>query len=258
MNDSSMVVHSVGKALTILEALSKAEEMGVSELSRELGLGKATIYRILTTLRFHGYVEQTSTEKYKLNFRLFEIGNRVVNRIGIRKTAHPYLEQLAAATKETVNLAVLDNYTVMYIDRIESREQLRLGLDVGTRFPAFCTGLGFAILAFKSPDAVDSLLEQTVQAGQFVKHTERTVNDLGFIKQQLAMIKEQGYSLDDEYYLPGIRCLAAPVFNHFGQVKAAISVSGPVMRMTDDTIAALIPMIKDTAQRISAQLGYSG
>ena len=258
MNDSSMVVHSVGKALTILEALSKAEEMGVSELSRELGLGKATIYRLLTTLRLHGYVEQTASEKYKLNFKLFEIGNRVVNKIGIRKTAHPYLEQLAAATGETVNLAVLDNNTVMYIDRIESREPLRMGLDVGTRFPVFCTGLGFAMLAFMSPAVVDNLLEQTIQTGQFIKHTEHTVNDVSFIKQQLAMSKEQGYSLDDEYYLPGIRCLAAPVFNHSGQVKAAISVAGPAMRMTDDVIITFIPIIKDIAHRISAELGYSG
>ncbi len=258
MNDSSMVVHSVEKALTILETLSRVEEMGVSELSRELGLGKATVYRLLTTLRLHGYVEQTASEKYKLNFKLFEIGNRVVNKIGIRKTAHPYLEQMAAVTKETVNLAVLDNYTVMYIDRIESREPLRIGLDVGTRFPAFCTALGLVMLAFMSPAAVDRLLDQTLQAGQFTKHTPNTVTDLSVIKQQLTIIREQGYSIDDEYYLPGIRGLAAPIFDHSGKVRAAISVAGPAIRITDEVIANFFPLVKESARNISVLLGHSG
>jgi IclR family KDG regulon transcriptional repressor len=258
MIDSTNTVHSVEKALVILETLSRVEEMGISELSRELGLGKATIYRIITTLRIHGYVEQTATEKYKLNFKLFEIGNRVVNQIGIRKTARPFLEQLAVATKETVNLAVLDYYTVIYIDRIESREPLRIGLDVGTRFPAFCTALGLSMLAYMNLAEVDNLLEQTIQNGLFIKHTENPVIDLHAVKKQLLTIREQGYSLDDEYYLSGIRGVAAPIFNHAGQIKAAISVAGPAVRMTDEVMAKFVPKVKVTARDISVRLGYSG
>lgn len=258
MTGSAIAVHSVEKALIILETLSRVEEMGISELSRELGLGKATIYRIITTLRIHGYVEQTASEKYKLNFKLFEIGNRVVNQIGIRKTARPFLEHLALATRETVNLAVLDYYSVIYIDRIESREPLRIGLDVGTRFPAFCTALGLAILAYLNPVEVDNLLAQTVQAGLFIKHTENTVIDLRTVKEQLVTIRQQGYSLDNEYYLSGIRGVAAPLFNHSGKIKAAISVAGPAVRMTDEVVAAFIPQVKAVAKDISLRFGYSG
>lgn len=257
MNDSTTIIHSVEKALVILEELSRVEQIGISDLSRELGIGKATIYRILNTLREHGYVEQTVSEKYKLNFKLFELGNRIVNQIGIRKTVRPYLEQLAAATKETVNLAVLEHGTVIYIDRIESREPLRIGLDVGTRFPAFCTALGLAIIAHLNPAEVDSLLSQAEQESQVIKYTNNTIVDIASIKSQLAVIKERGYSVDDEYYLQGIRCVAAPIFNHFGTTKAAISIVGPTIRMTDKIVSEFIPILKETAKIISMRLGYS-
>jgi len=257
MNDSATIIHSVEKALVILEALSRAEEIGISELNRELGLGKATIYRILNTLRTHGYVEQTASEKYKLNFKLFELGNRIVNQIGIRKTVHPYLEQLAAATKETVNLAVLEHDTVIYIDRIESREPLRIGLDVGTRFPAFCTALGLAILAYLNPVEVDNLLFQAEQERQVIKYTNNTIVDIAYIKNQLAVIRDRGYSVDNEYYLQGIRAVASPIFNHSGSIKAAISIAGPTIRMTDKIVSEFIPILKETTKSVSMRLGYS-
>lgn len=232
--------------------------MGISELSRELGWGKGTVHRIITTLRIHGYVEQTASEKYKLSFKLFELGNRMVNHIGIRKTARPYLEQLAGATKETVNLAVLDFNQVIYIDRIESREPLRMGLDIGTRFPAYCTALGLAILAYLDTETLNALLAESGRQGQFLKYTDKTVVDLSVIRDQLAVVRNRGYSIDDEYYLPGIRGVAAPVFNHSRAVKAAISVAGPSLRLSDAVMAEFVPLIKATANSISVQLGYSG
>ncbi|QDR79174.1 IclR family transcriptional regulator [Sporomusa termitida] len=258
MSESVTAVHSVEKSLKILETLSRVEAMGISELSRELGWGKGTVHRIITTLRIHGYVEQTANEKYKLSFKLFELGNRMVNHIGIRKTAHPYLEQLAGITNETVNLAVLDFNQVIYIDRIESREPLRMGLDVGTRFPAYCTALGLAILAYLDTEKLNALLAEFERQGQFLKYTDKTVVELPLIREQLATVRQRGYSIDDEYYLPGIRGVAAPVFNHSGTVKAAISVAGPAIRMTEAVMAEFMPVVKETANRISVQLGYSG
>lgn len=104
--------------------MSRDEEIGITDLSRELSLSGATIYRLITTLRLHRYVEQVKGDKYKLTFKIFELGSKIVNRLGICKTAYPYLEELAAATKETVNLAALEANNVCYIDRIESREPL--------------------------------------------------------------------------------------------------------------------------------------
>lgn len=256
MNDSTTIVHSIEKAFIILEALSRVEEIGVSELSREIGLGKATIYRILTTLRVLGYVEQTNTEKYKPSFKVFELGNRMVNQIGVRKIARPFMEKLAVLSKETVNLAVLDGYSVIYIDRIESPEPLRLGMEVGARFPAFCTALGLSLLAFINFNEANHLLAQAEQDGQFIKYTDNTIIDLNHIKKQLEIIREQGYSIDNEYYKKGIRGIAAPIFNHSGRLRAALSVAGPSIRVTDEVLSELIPIIKETAKSISTQLGY--
>lgn len=255
--DFSDVVHSVDRALSIIEALSQVEEMGITELSRELGLGKATVYRIITTLRLRGYIEQTATEKYRLNLKVFELGNKVVNRLGIRKIAYPYLEKLALISKETVNLAVLEGANVYYIDRIESREPLRIQLDIGKRFPAYCTGLGRVLLAYHEPSEVAQLLGELRSSGEIQKYTNKTIVDTELLQMELGKIKEQGFAFDDEQYLPGIRCVAAPVFKHTGKVAAAISVAGPTVRMTNKVVAQLIPLVRETAIGISARLGCS-
>ena len=249
-------VHSVDKALSILEALSRVDSIGISELNRELGFGKGTIYRLITTLRIHGYVEQTETQKYRMSLKLFEMGNKVVNRLGIRKVANPYLEQIAIATNETVNLAVLDGIEVIYIDRIESLEPLRIGLEVGTRFPAYCTGLGRTLLASCDPVKMQSLLLQIENKGQMIQHTKQTLTDLEALEKQLQIIRKQGYCFDDEEYIPGIRCLSAPIFNYTGKVVAAISIAGPTVRLTNDVISNFIIILKTNAKNISNRLGY--
>ncbi|MBP1764368.1 MAG: kdgR 2 [Firmicutes bacterium] len=255
MSDSHAVLQSVEKALVILEALTHVEEIGVTELSREFGLNKATIYRILTTLRKQGYVEQTASEKYRLNFKLFEMGNRMVNQIGIRKTVRPYLEQVAAATRETVNLAVLEHYSVIYIDRIESREPLRIGLDIGARFPAHCTALGLVILAYLNPLEVDALLVAAERDETITKYTENSLSTFTDIKNDLKVVRDQGYSIDNGYYLQGIRAIGAPIFNHTGRIRASISIAAPAIRLTDSVLSEFIPLIKEAARNISLKLG---
>ena len=256
MNLFNEAVRSVERALTVIEALSREKEMGVTELSKELGLSKSTIYRLIMTLRLHGYVEQIKGEKYKLTFKMFELGSRIVNRLGIRQTAYPYLKELAAISKETVNLGALEENNVCYIDRIESREPLRLGLDIGSCFPAHCTALGRTLLAYQTPDEMDSFLLKAKQEGQMQLYTSETLTNMDLIKEELHKIREQGYAIEAEQYLSGIRCIAAPIFNHTGKVVASVSVAGPSVRLTDECIKYVIPALKKTASSISAVLGY--
>lgn len=256
MNQFDETVRSVERALSIIEALSRDEEMGISDLSRELGLNKATVYRLITTLRLHGYVEQVRRDKYKLTFKMFELGSRVVNRLGIRKTAFPYLEQLAEITKETINLAALEENNVCYLDRIESREPLRLGMDIGSRFPAHCTALGRVLLAYHDPAERDSFLLKSEREGQIQKYTSTTLTDMELIKKELHTIREQGYAIETEQYIPGIRCIAAPIFNHTDKTVAAVSVAGPTVRVTDEVAKKIIPVLKKVTGNISARLGY--
>lgn len=249
-------VRSVERALNIIEALNRDEEMGITDLSKELNLNKATIYRLVTTLRLQGYVEQGKGDKYKLTFKLFELGSKIVNRLGIHKTASPYLEELAAATKETVNIAALEGNNVYYLDRIESREPLRLGMDIGSRFPAHCTALGRILLAYLEPVEINDLLLKAGREGQIQQYTSNTLTDVGLIKKELQKIRRQGYAIETEQYLSGIRCIGAPIFNHIGKVVAAVSVAGPIVRVTDEFAREVIPSLKKTASNISLRLGY--
>lgn len=251
-------VRSVERALNIIEALSREEEMGISELSRELALNKATIYRLTTTLRLHGYVEQVKGDKYKLTFKIFELGSKVVNRLGIRKTAYPYLEELAASTKETVNLAALEENNVCYIDRVESREPLRLGMDIGSRFPAHCTALGRVLLAYLDPAEINCILLKAEREGQIQRYTSDSLTDMELLKEELHKIRGQGYAIETEQYLPGIRCIAAPIFNHAGKAVAAVSVAGPTVRVNDEFVSEVIPVLRKSTGNISVRLGYKG
>ena len=257
MELTNNTVHSVDKALAILDILSCVDEIGISELNRQLGFGKGTIYRLLTTLRVNGFVEQTETEKYRASLKLFEMGNKVVSRLGIRKIVNPYLEQIARDSKETVNLAILDGAEVIYIDRIESLEPLRYGLEVGTRLPVYCSGLGLSILAHKTPIEVDNLLHDIVKEGRLLPLTEKTITAPQILKKRLQTIREQGYAVDDEEYARGLVCVAVPVFNFTGKVVAAVSIAGPKFRLTDKVISEFILLLKKGARDISRRLGYN-
>ena len=249
-------VHSVDKALAILEALNRVGEIGISALDREFGFGKGTIYRLITTLRINGYVEQTETGKYKTTLKLFEMGNKDIKRLGIREVVHPYLEQMASDTKETINLAVLDDIYIIFIDRIESVEPLRMGLELGACFPAFCTALGRTMLAYRTTDEIQRILDETKNKGQMIHRTKNTIIDQETLKEHLQVIKEQGYCLDDENCITGIRAVAAPIFNYSGKVVAAVSIAGPALRLKEEVISNFITIVKTNAEKISIKLGY--
>ncbi|KKM11404.1 hypothetical protein SY88_09260 [Clostridiales bacterium PH28_bin88] len=245
-------VQSIERAFAVLEALCREEELGITQLSHSLGMGKSTVFRLLSTLELMGLVRQGNSGKYSVTLKLFEMGSQVVNRTGIRKMAAPYLEKLFASCNETVNLAVLDNHEVIYIERWESREPLRIGLDVGKRVPAYCSGLGKAILANLSVEE----LERVLKATTFRRYTPNTITDPFLLRHELARVKEQGYAIDNAEYFEGIFCLGSPVFSHLGRVVAAISIAAPGVRMTGNTLQSLIPRVRETAGKISEQLGY--
>ncbi|WP_371367842.1 Transcriptional regulator KdgR [Sporomusa rhizae] len=257
MNSKNNTVNSVDKALAVLEALGRFGEIGISDLHRELGFGKGTIHRLITTLRVNGYVEQTETEKYRMSLKLFEMGSKVVNRLGIREVAKPYMEQLAMATKETINLGIVDCEEVMYLDRIESPEPLRMGLEVGTRVPIYCSGLGLAIISNYTPAEINNLLTSIVNKGRMTQCTENTVTDPEILKKRLQVFKEQGYSFEDEEIVIGLRCVAAPVFNFTGKVVAAVSIASPKVRLTDKALPEFVTLLKEVTKDISSRLGYN-
>ncbi len=251
----SSLIQSVDRALQILETFSREKkELGVTELSNILGLHKSTTFGLLATLENRGFVDQNiSTGKYKLGLKLFELGNLVKDSMELRAIAYPILKELVDKYEETVHLVVHDKGEVVYIDKIDSNSAININSYVGKRNPMYCTGVGKCLLAYMDAEYVENILSSELKA-----YTANTIVDPEKIKDELVNARLNGYCFDNEEIEEGLRCIAAPIKNHLGQVIAAISVSGPSMRMTDQKFDLLIEPVKETTLKISRQLGYRG
>jgi DNA-binding IclR family transcriptional regulator len=247
------LVQSVKRALSILETLAQNRaDLGVSDLGRALGLSKSTVHRLLATLEEGGYVQSSSPGRYALGIKAFEVGSAVLNRMGLRKVALGPMQELADLTKETVNLALLDGLEIVYIDRIECSEPLRMDLQVGRRVPTHCSALGKAILAFLDPQESRDIMRRL----SFSRYTARTIIDSEALRRELPVIREQGYSVDDEEYIEGIRCVAAPLFDYHSRPVAALSVAGPSVRLTPGRIESVAQVLVTATRSISRGLGF--
>lgn len=248
-------VQALVRALDIIEAISdRGGELSISEISKATNLGKSTVHRLLKTLSDEGYIKQNKDNgKYLFTLKLFEIGCRIANTLDVKKIALPYIKELALVTKETVNLGVLDKNEILYVEKIETEELLRIELKVGGRVPVFCSGLGKVILAYLDDGERDKFLSSLT----FQRYTDKTITDKVMYNEHLDKIKSQGYALDDEEYIPGLRCIAAPIFHHSGKIHAAVSIAGPTVRLTNERIETLYPLIVKTADNISRNLGFT-
>ncbi len=249
------VLLTLERAFSVLEELARHREIGVCSLAKTLGFSRTSTHRILATLKKLGYVSQDSESgKYRLALRLFELGSRVVERLGLKEQASFAMKMLALKYNETVNLALLDGTEIVYIDKIESSEPLRMGLRVGTRVPAHCSALGKALLAQLPSEDLDRYLEHA----QLKRYTPSTIVSASDLKHELERIRAQGFSFDNEEYILGIRCVAAPIYNHRSEAVAAVSIAGPSMRLDLQRIYGEVARdVIQCARHISAALGYS-
>lgn len=246
-------VQSVDRALTILEILKENPRgFGVTEVANRLQVSKSTVHRLLMSLFKKGLVRQDKeTEKYTLGLRLIEFGQTVSDNLDIRKLASPYLHHLAEVTKETAHLVVLDQQEIVYIDKIESTQTIRMFSQIGKRAPLHCTGVGKAILAHLSEqEAVD-----IIDGKGLPKFTDRTITDKETMMNHLKEIRERGYSIDNEEHENGIKCAAAPILNFNGKVVAGVSVAGPIMRISDEKLYRIAAEVLKVSKEISRLLG---
>ena len=248
-----MRLSSVANSIRLTKAFSENEfEMGISALAAKLGLAKSTVHRLATTLVEYDILEQNRENgKYRLGLALFELGTLVRRKMDVMSEAQGQIHALADLTGETVQLAILDHLSVLYIRIRESRQAVRLSSGLGSRAPAHCTSVGKALHAFQPPEVV----RQVIDNGQ-KRYTENTITEPTLLLKELADVRQKGYALDDEEIEPGLRCIAAPIRDHTGQVVAAISVAAPVQRMTKKSVQATIPSVQSSAEAISRRLGY--
>lgn len=249
----SQPVRAVVKVMSILEMLAEYDSCGVTELAESVNMNKSTVYRFLNTLRQIGYVRQhADNEQYSLSLRLFELGSQVVTRMDIWDEAHAVMNHLGEETGETIHLATLDDDQLVYLRKVDSSRSLRVTMmsQVGHTAPTYCTGLGKALLAFSEAGFVDALLNST----KLTKHTEHTITDSDRLRKELYDIRERGYAIDYEEHEVGVRCVAAPVFGPQDELVAALSVSAPSVRLTDDRFPEFANLVVAAAAKISVGL----
>jgi DNA-binding IclR family transcriptional regulator len=244
---------SVGTAIQLLKAFSEEQvDIGISELSRRLGVAKSTVHRLAATLAAEGLLEQDrETEKYRLGIALFRLGALVRRRMDISSQGRPYLYALREKTNETVHLAILDGTEIMYVYNLESTQAIRMRSDLGVRKPAYCTAEGQAILAFQPQAVVDAVIAQGLSP-----RTPQTVTDPADLIKALAVVRQRGCAIEDEESEIGMRGISAPIRNDAGEVVASVGIAGPVTRLSKKAIAAFIPHVIETADLVSSRLGY--
>jgi len=250
---SRYTVDAAAKALDLLSAFSVREpKLSLADLATRTGIPRPTAFRLLTTLEQAGFVTKVSGE-YQPGIKCFVLGNVVAANLDLREKAQAHLERLRDVTGETVHLAVLDQWQVVYLERLQSPHPIGfMRSRIGAIVPAYCTSLGKTLLAFRQSGEVEAWLRsQTLKA-----MTPETMTSARRLVKELRAIRERGYALDEQEHEMGVRCIAAPVRNHGGEVVAAISIAGPAERMPTPLVGSTMAAhIVATSRAISIELG---
>jgi len=247
-------VQTLERSLDILEVLAHADEsLGVTEIGNRINLHKSTVHRIISTLCYRGYVEkERDNDRYRLGFKIMELGIRCVNDLEIRTVAEPFLNELVKILDETIHLVLFDEKEIVYIDKKESSQVIGMRSQVGRRAPMHCTAVGKAILAFLPEEEVKHI----IRTKGMQKYTQKTIVVLETLFEELEAIKQTKVAHDDEENELGIICLGTPVFHYSGRVIGGVSVSGPANRMLEKGLDKVGQNLTKVGIEISTRLGY--
>jgi DNA-binding IclR family transcriptional regulator len=243
----------IRKVLSILELLDNVPGgLQLNQIAEETGINKSTAHRFLSHLESDGYLFRDGSGNYMVGARLSRLGSGASFQSTMSKLARPVMENLRKILGETVNLAVLDGTDVLYIDVLETVNTFRLVTQIGSRLPFYSTALGKAMVAAIEDS---TRLEELLSRVEFETTTPHSINNMAKLKKQLAIIRRQGYALDDEEAVPGVRCVGGAILDSNGDVVAAISISGPVVRFTSDRVPMFSRELCKAAREISWLMG---
>jgi DNA-binding IclR family transcriptional regulator len=245
-------ITSLERGIKVLELLAEEKALTVSEVGTHLSMQRSAAHRFLATLRDLGYVAKNEDNRYQLTFRILEMGEKVTRRFEIKQVAHKYMLELSKLFKETVNLGCLDGRDILHLDKIDSSEILRIDSPLWSKAPAYCTALGKSILAHLHKSELNEYLSRT----RLVPRGPNTILSKKELREELQKTRDRGYAVDDEELAHGLRCVGAPVFDHTGQVKYAISISSPTMRLPMEGIEAMQKKIREACRQLSVRLGH--
>lgn len=246
-------VSSVMKVFGILQALGEQKDIGITELSQRLMMSKSTTYRFLQTMKMLGFVDQEGeADKYSLTLKLFEVGAKSLEYVDIISLADKEMRYISDQTNEALHLGALDMDHIIYTHKIDSNYNLRMQSRIGRRNPLYSTAIGKVLLA----DRTEKFVRETLKDVEFIKHTEKTHENVDQLLAELKIVKQQGYAEDNEEQEPGLRCIGAPVYDRFGHVIAGLSISFPTIRFDENRMSYYVDLLQTACKNISEHLGY--
>jgi len=256
---SEYSIQTVSNALRLLEAFYQDVELGVSELSRRLDLHKNNVFRLLATLEERGYIEQCAdNERYRLGIRCLELGHTFARSHTLMDCARPVLKDLAESSGESVHLGTLEEFEVVHLDAVVSGRLVATASRVGRRLPAHCTALGKVLLGCGDSAAREEYDRIIARGSGLKRFTPATITDRDKFFEHLRSVANQAFAVDLEECEAGLACAAAPIFDQSSSMVAAISLSGPAFRLSEERLhGEVVAQVTAAAAQLSQALGHS-
>lgn len=247
------MVQSLDRGLRILEILSDNGEMSITELAEILKVDKSTVSRLMETLRYHDFVQVSrSTKKYKLGFRVLNLSNSLEKSLNIRDIARPIIKSVAEELEQSIHLCAFNNTMAYVIDQVERGGPHSISATVGMIEPMHASSVGKCIMAYRREELQLQMMENI----EFIKYTNNTIQTPEALLEELKIIKQQGYAVDNEEVSEGVRCVAVPIFNFGNMVRYSIGISGSVTMMTEEKVKKFVERLSRAAKKISRELGH--
>jgi IclR family KDG regulon transcriptional repressor len=246
-------ITALQRGLRLLQLFTQSERgLTTMQVAKLAGLPVSTAHRFLVNLESSGFLNCSAAGVYHLGLACFAVGQAALGQLDIRRLSFPYLLDLNQHTRETIHLTVRHGNTAVYVEKIDSPEQLRIHSRIGAAVPLYCTAVGKVMLAYMP----DEEREKVLRNMDMKRMTSNTVGSLQELMAELRRVRKNGYACDLEEHEAHIRCIAAPIWNHTGAVQSSLSITAPVVRMPVMRLRQLAPLIQDAGFRISADLGY--
>jgi len=246
-------ITALQRGLRLLQLFSESPHgLTAKEVAGRSRLPVSTVHRFLANLEGAGFLNCGGDGVYHLGIACFAIGQAALSQLDIRRVSLPYLRELNRQTRETIHLTVRHGLSAVYVEKLDSTEQLRIYSRIGAAVPLYCTAVGKVMLAHMPDDERKRVLPQL----GLKRLTPNTVGNLQELDAELYRVRKNGYACDLEEHELHIRCVAAPIWDHAGGVNASLSITAPVVRMAVTRLRQLAPLIQTAGLQISRELGY--
>jgi DNA-binding IclR family transcriptional regulator len=246
-------ITALQRGLRLLQLFAQSERgLTAKQVTKCSGLPFSTVHRFLVNLESAGFLNCSGEGVYYLGVACFEIGQAALAQLDIRRLSLPYLQELNQQTRETIHLTVRHGLFAVYVEKLDSPEQLRIHSRIGASVPLYCTAVGKVMLAFTPQEEREKVLRQL----ELKRLTPNTVGNLQELRTELYRVEKNGYACDLEEHELHIRCIAAPIWDHTGGIHASLSITAPMVRMPVSRLRQLAPLIQQAGLRISRELGY--